>query len=290
MFTSTVVAAVFASAALASPIALTKRDAALDTTILQYALTLEHLENAFYSGALKKYNNRAFEKAGFPSWVRGRFEQISMHEQQHVTFLEGVLGSVATKPCQYNFPYHDPKSFAALSQVLEGVGVTAYLGAANLISNPEYLTAAGSILTTEARHAAWVASAVNKGPAWSGPFDVPLDFNQVYSLAAPFIVAGSCPSSNPSLPVKAFPGLTYTPASPAPGQTITLTFPSTSGSTYLALYTGLNVNYYPITNGKVQLPKGLDGTVYGVVTTSGSSVSDDNTVAGPAVFLFPDNE
>lgn len=67
--------------------------------------------------------------------------------------------------------------------VLEGVGTSAYIGAAQFIENKDYLTAAASVLATEARHAAWVSAAVNKGDPWSGPFDVPLDLDQVFSLA-----------------------------------------------------------------------------------------------------------
>ena len=74
----------------------------LDTDVLQYALTLEHLENAFYTEGLDKLDEQAFADAGYPPWVRARFEQIKGHEATHVQVLSAALGDVATKPCTYN--------------------------------------------------------------------------------------------------------------------------------------------------------------------------------------------
>jgi len=73
-----------------------------DTEILQYALTLEHLENAFYSGALAKYSDADFDKAGLPAFARKRFVQIGEHEAAHVAFLQGAIGDSAVKACEYN--------------------------------------------------------------------------------------------------------------------------------------------------------------------------------------------
>ncbi|KAG8723211.1 hypothetical protein FRC09_004245 [Ceratobasidium sp. 395] len=262
-----------------------RRDGPSDTDILNYALTLE---NAFYKGALEKFDANAFKKAGFEPFVRGRFQQIVDHEATHVQFLSEALGDKATKPCTYKFPYNDPKSFAALSMALEGVGVTAYLGAAKLISNKDYLTAAAAILTTESRHSAWISSSVNMGTPWSGAFDVPLSLNQVYSLAAAFIT--ECPSSNPSLPVKAFPALTVSTTSYKAGDIISVSFDSSMAKgkdTYMTFFTGLTTEFSPVQDGKVTVPKDLMGTVYAVVTTDNKTVNDDNTVAGPAILMFP---
>ncbi|KZS87906.1 hypothetical protein SISNIDRAFT_418906 [Sistotremastrum niveocremeum HHB9708] len=283
MLFATFVASSLAVAAVALP-TQKRADVPTATDILQYALTLEHLEAAFYSQYLDQFDAAAFEKDGYAPWVRGRFEQIAQHEATHVSFLSSALGDAATKACTYKFPVTDPKSFVALSQILEGVGVTAYLGAAQFLT-ADLVPVAGSILTTEARHAAWVGSAVSQGTPWSGAFDTPQTLDEVYSLASSFITG--CPSSNPALPVKAFPALTVGPAAPAAGSSVTLTFDGAADGQFLALMTGLTPKFVPISSGKATLPAGLQGTVYAVVSKNGTAVSDEDTVAGPAILSFP---
>lgn len=68
-----------------------------------------------------------------------------------------------------------------------------------------YLTAAGTILTVEARHSAYIRDKIGQEP-FPAPFDTPLGFNEVFSLAAMFIT-GFAPG-DPQLPFKAFPPLT----------------------------------------------------------------------------------
>ena len=73
--------------------------------------------------------------------------QMAQHETEHVKFPENALGSAATKPCTYEFPVKTVRDFVSMSQVFEGMGTTAYIGAAQFLHTPSYVTAAGSILT-----------------------------------------------------------------------------------------------------------------------------------------------
>lgn len=98
--TSTVILVILPSA-LAGPVVSKRSSQIDDATILNFALTLEHLENAFYSGALAKYDAKAFTDAGLPSFARARFAEVAAHESAHVEFLSKTLGKNATAACNY---------------------------------------------------------------------------------------------------------------------------------------------------------------------------------------------
>jgi hypothetical protein len=66
----------------------------LDTAVLNYALTLEHLENVFYTGALARFGDKAFQNAGLPSSARARFLRVALHQATHV--------AVAIRPLTYS--------------------------------------------------------------------------------------------------------------------------------------------------------------------------------------------
>ncbi|KZT25452.1 hypothetical protein NEOLEDRAFT_1114228 [Neolentinus lepideus HHB14362 ss-1] len=266
-----------------------------DISVLQYALTLEHIENAFYVSGLTKYDDQAFLDAGFPAWVRGRIQQIGDHEADHVAFLTTAIeasGANATQACSYSYPYTDVASFVTMSASIENVGTAAYLGSAHYLTSKTNLNAAGSILATEARQAAWIASAALKGSPWETDFQTPLDPSGVYSIASQFIVPGSCPATNPPLFVKPFPAATVTPATPTPGSQITISlptgYPGPSNSTvplYVAYYSGLNIYSSEIAeNGTTTIPDELVGIVFAAVVKEKPSPTnpptDDTTLSG----------
>merc|ERR1712000_257964 len=209
-------------------------------------------------------------------------------EATHVTFLSTALsgaGATPVKECTYDFGLMSPETFLATAQVLEGVGVAAYLGAAPSISNKAYLAVAGSILVVEAQHETWLRSAADTQDPFPKPFAAPLDFNQVFTLAAPFIK--SCPADSPALPFKAFPSVTVNTKGPYKcKETISVEVPKSSGTVYAAFVDATNTQFQDITKsgGKVTIPEGIAGQSY-LILTSGPSVKDSATIAGPAIIF-----
>jgi hypothetical protein len=128
-----------------------------DVAILNYALTLEYLEAAFYAEAVSK---------GKLSGETAKFAHVvAAHERAHVAFLKGSLGSKAVKKPRFDFrdTTSDQAKFQATARTLEDTGVAAYLGQVGNIRNKAVLKAAGSVLPVEARHAAWIRDIIGSG-------------------------------------------------------------------------------------------------------------------------------
>ena len=288
-FTTSVATLLLAITTIAHPV---KRQAAVtDVDILQYALTLEHLENVFYKGAVSTMSETDFTDAGFSAAYYDNLKYVVHDEEQHVELLTTALTAAGAKPvaaCTYSFPYTDAKSFVTLASVLEGVGVSAYLGGAGLITSKAYLGVAGSILVTESLHQS--VQRFNLGEvAPANPYGTALGLNPVYTLAAAFIK--ECPSSNPALPVMAFPTLTATQGIPAAeGITFTFSVKGTLPSTFFVVFvSGLDTtSVTPTMQGGMiaaVIPATAMGQTYVFISKSktNGTITDDMILYGPAI-------
>jgi len=158
--------------------------------VLNFALTLEYLEDAFYHAALSR-------PGLVPPQFIGVFSTISRHESEHVSTLTGALGGAAIEKPQFDLTGHGKypdilsnfRTLALVSQTLEDTGVAAYKGQApRLYGSGEVLTTALRIHSVEARHAAEVRRIRGVRP-WTGAFDKPLSKRQVLAAARPFIAS-----------------------------------------------------------------------------------------------------
>jgi rubrerythrin len=152
-----------------------------DLDILNFALTLEYLEAAFYKDGISR------GKLG--SAAKKLATEIGDHETQHVAALTQTIKQLGGKPVaapKVAFPFTDEKSFLKLAQVFEDTGVSAYNGAAPAIRSKDVLGAAGSIVQVEARHAAAIRL-MNGAKASPAAFDPTLGKAQVLKAVKPFI-------------------------------------------------------------------------------------------------------
>ena len=108
-----------------------------DVGILNYALTLEYLEAAFYNGATA---------ANLPLNAQGAvfLQTVTKDENEHVRFLKKTLGSKAVKEPKFDFKGANTnvETFMATAEVLENTGVHAYSGQALNIKTAAYVKAA----------------------------------------------------------------------------------------------------------------------------------------------------
>jgi Ferritin-like domain len=160
------------------------RSKAQDVKILNLVLQLEELEAAFYADAEARGALRG-ELAEFA-------RVVGEHERAHVAFLRKALGSQADPKPSFDFgnTTANGKRFAATAALLEDTAVAAYNGQAANLTKP-VLKAAATIVSVEARHAAWIRDIVGE-PASPQATDTPATERQVRRAIARtgFVKAG----------------------------------------------------------------------------------------------------
>lgn len=131
-----------------------------DVGILNYAYALEQLEAAFY----KQVTDTPY--SGISNLETAYLQDIRDHELIHREFFKAALGSSAIPDLSVNFSsinFSSRESVLATAKAFEDLGVSAYNGAGQLISDPNYLTLAGKIVSVEARHAALIHDLITNG-------------------------------------------------------------------------------------------------------------------------------
>ncbi|CAA9487826.1 MAG: hypothetical protein AVDCRST_MAG53-1116 [uncultured Solirubrobacteraceae bacterium] len=155
-----------------------------DVEILNFALTLEQLETAFYEEALEQVK-------GLSADVRKLAKELGDNEAEHVKALTAAIESAGGEPGKaptftFGDAFADEKTFLKFANILEDTGVSAYNGAAPMIESKEVLAAAGSIVQVEGRHAALIRLQRGKAPAPLA-FDKTSTMEEVLEAVGPFI-------------------------------------------------------------------------------------------------------
>lgn len=158
-----------------------------DIAVLNYALTLEHLEYSFYRDGI---GNFSFGMDPFGNSIDTYLAAIRDHEGAHVDALTTVITDLGGEPvaeATYDFGYGaDPQKFLLTAAALENTGVSAYDGAGQYLENPDLLTAAGGIVSVEARHAAYLNLITGVSPFPEG-FEAAKSPDEILEIAGPFI-------------------------------------------------------------------------------------------------------
>ena len=180
-----------------------------DIAVLQFAYALEQLEADFYTRVVN-----AFGSASFTAAERTILQDIKYHEVLHREFLKTALGATngfTVTPTYGTLNFSDRASVLNTARTFEDLGVAAYNGAGQYLTNGDNLLLAGKIVSVEARHAAVIRDLITPRTADFAPnaFDDVKRPETVRAAAQGFVV-DKLTFSNPPTTFSAGPGTNNT--------------------------------------------------------------------------------
>lgn len=158
-------------------------DLSTDTGVLNFAYALEQLEAAFYIQVIGSFYSGASPDE------QSVLRDLRDHEVVHRELYEAALGNAAIGELTPDFSAIDFDSRASVlqtAQTFEDLGVAAYNGAGKFLSNADFLTVAGKIVSVEARHASVIRTLLGNSFA-PDAFDAAMSPPDVLNAAGPFI-------------------------------------------------------------------------------------------------------
>ena len=163
----------------------TMADTAGDLEIVQYALTLEHLETDFYNAVIDSGVVKDMALAKVATMIRD-------NEQEHVDALTQTVKKLGGKPKRPKTNFDavidgGEQMVLETAATVENLGAAAYLGQAGRIKSKEVLAAALAIHSVEARHAAALNSVVGRTIVPDGAFAKPASMAEVLPKVKPFL-------------------------------------------------------------------------------------------------------
>ena len=162
-----------------------KMPATRDLEIVQYALTLEHLETDFYNAVIDSGVVKDMALAETAKLIRD-------NEQEHVDALTGTVKQLGGKPMRPKTNFDSvleggEQMVLETAATVENLGAAAYLGQAGRIQSKEILAAALAIHSVEGRHAAALNRVVGKTIVPDGAFAKPASMAEVLPKVKPFL-------------------------------------------------------------------------------------------------------
>jgi hypothetical protein len=156
--------------------------------VLQFAYALEQLEADYYTRVVA-----AFGSSNLSSAEQALLGDVKNHEVIHREFLKAALGASNGFTITATYPgvsFNSRTSVLATAAAFEDLGVAAYNGAAQYLSNATYLTLAGKIVSVEARHASAIHDLISpKSDAFAPQaFDDAFSPPKVATMAQSYIV------------------------------------------------------------------------------------------------------